>query len=189
MTVVLVGESASGKSSLAKLLSDRKPSFSRVVTYTTRPMRGGEQNHVDYHFISDEEFMKLKNDGFFVEFNQYRNWNYGTSIDLHSANNQVIVLTPAGARALLRKTQHDESVRKQIKIVYLSVDRRSRLLKCLERGDDIEEAYRRNLSDVGQFDAFDTEADYILENENYQWSVSILCDQLIDYIDRERKNV
>ena len=41
------------------------------------------------------------------------------------------------------------------------------MINILKRGDDIDEAYRRNLSDVGQFDGFADEADYVIENNNY----------------------
>lgn len=46
----------------------------------------------------------------------------------------------------------------------------TRLIKILERGDDIEEAYRRNLSDVGQFDGIKDEVDYVISNKGYSWS-------------------
>ena len=74
-----------------------------------------------------------------------------------------------------------------IRVVYLNVDRRSRLVNILKRGDNIEEAYRRSLSDVGQFDSFDKEADKTLYNENYVFSIDELCKILITYIEIERK--
>ena len=52
--------------------------------------------------------------------------------------------------------------------IYLDVPRRDRLMKCLSRQDNIEEAYRRSLSDVGQFDGIADEVDYILKNPNYE---------------------
>ena len=48
--------------------------------------------------------------------------------------------------------------------IYLYVDRRSRLINILARGDNIDEAYRRNLSDVGQFDEVIKEVDYVIDN-------------------------
>ncbi len=71
-------------------------------------------------------------------------------------------------------------------IVYLKVDRRSRLIKLLERGDDIEEAYRRSLSDVGQFDSFENEADFVLENKNYEYSIK---EEMIDLVQQINKRV
>ena len=69
----------------------------------------------------------------------------------------MAILTPAGLRALKR-------IGADVKSVYLYVDRRSRLISILTRGDDIDEAYRRNLSDVGQFDEVAEEVDYVIDN-------------------------
>ena len=67
MIVVLVGESASGKSTVAKILEQEQPNFSKVVTYTTRPMRDGEVDGIDYNFISNKKFNELVKQDFFVE--------------------------------------------------------------------------------------------------------------------------
>ena len=48
--VILVGASASGKSVVAKDMIKRY-GFSKVVTYTTRSIRVGEVNNIDYHFL------------------------------------------------------------------------------------------------------------------------------------------
>ena len=51
--------------------------------------------------------------------------------------------------------------------VYLYVDRPSRLIQSICRGDDIDEAYRRNLSDVGMYDGVMEEIDYIIDNTKF----------------------
>ena len=51
--------------------------------------------------------------------------------------------------------------------IYLNVDRKTRLMKMLERGDDIEEAYRRNLTDVGEFDGVSDEVDCVIRNHDF----------------------
>lgn len=159
--IVIVGESASGKSTLQNMFIRVNPEYKKVVTYTTRPMRSGEVDGVDYHFILKDQFDKLKNEGFFVEYNQYRDWMYGTAREDCSEENSVAVLNPPGMRALKRlgiKTLN----------VYLKVDRRSRMMTLLQRGDDIDEAYRRNLSDSGLFNGVDDEVDYIIDNAYYR---------------------
>lgn len=157
--LVIIGESASGKTTLQDaLINDSESDFKKVVTYTTRPMRKGEVNGKDYHFVSEDKFQQLIEDGFFVEHANYRNWSYGTAKkDCINAKDNVAILTPAGLRALKR-------IGADVKSVYLYVDRRSRLISILTRGDDIDEAYRRNLSDVGQFDEVAEEVDYVIDN-------------------------
>lgn len=162
--LVIVGESASGKSTLQNLIT-KEFNHNKIVTYTTRPIRAGEIDGFSYHYISDEEFLRLDSEGFFVETAEYNGWHYGTPFNECSDSNDVnAVLTPAGLRALKRKGIKTVSI-------YLKVDRRSRLIKILERGDNIEESYRRNLSDVGQFDSIEKEVDYVIDNSGYKKDV------------------
>lgn len=166
MIVIIVGESASGKSTLAAKFEEYSD-YTKVVTYTTRPPRAGEQNGIDYYFVTDDEFNQMVKDDKFVEHASYRGWQYGTAINFDKNNDKIIVLTPAGARAFRAYANKHPKLRLELYVFYLFVDRRSRLIKLLTRGDDIEEAYRRSLSDVGQFDAFEREADYVIYNEEY----------------------
>jgi len=177
MNVVLIGASASGKSTLQTMLIKREPCFKKVVTYTTRPPRDGEVNGVDYHYITNEEFDKLLNEGFFAEHNSYREWSYGTPKHelMNDNENHVIVLTPAGYRELKKNNIETLSI-------LIDVDRRSRLINNLKRGDNIEEAYRRSLSDVGQFDGVANEVDYIIDNSQYRYNEEEMLDILLDII-------
>ncbi len=186
MVVILVGASASGKSTLAKEFELHNPNFSRIVTYTTRPKRKGEINTIDYNFVSNETFEFMINQNVFIEHADYRGWHYGTAINFGKDENKIVVLTPAGARAFRRYANANPELGLNIFIVYLKVDRRSRLIKLLERGDDIEEAYRRSLSDVGQFDSFENEADFVLENKNYEYSIK---EEMIDLVQQINKRV
>lgn len=174
MILILVGESASGKSTLAKQFEKDNPNFSRIVTYTTRPKREGEIDTVDYHFINALAFDNMIKQGCFVEHASYRGWQYGTAINFGKDDDKIVVLTPAGARAFRRYAEAHPELNLDILVVYLNVDRRSRLIKMLQRGDDIEECTRRSLSDVGQFDSFENEADFTINNEKYINSVEDL---------------
>ena len=175
MVIVLVGASASGKSTLAKQFVENNPSFSRIVTYTTRPKREGEVDGIDYHFVSDEVFDSMIKRGSFVEHASYRDWKYGTAINFGNTENKIVVLTPAGARAFRKYAELNPDLELDIFVVYLQVDRRSRLIKILQRGDDLEEAYRRSLSDVGQFDGFENETDCVINNDKFEMNVDVLC--------------
>ena len=175
MIVILVGESASGKTSLANEFVKRNPSFDRVVTYTTRPKRINEIDGLDYHFITNEEFYEIEKQDLFIESATYNGWNYGTSkISFSPLRNYVVILTPAGMREFKKMYADDSNCR----TVYLCVDRRTRLIEILKRGDNIEEAYRRSLSDVGQFDNVWREVDIVLQNDRHERSVNDLCDEL-----------
>lgn len=171
--IILVGESASGKSSIEKVLSE-KYGFQKTVSYTTRPPRDSEIDGVDYHFITEDEYIEKFNSGYFVETGAYNGWFYGTTGDQYKGNT-VCVLTPHGLRQI-RKNFNEQD----IKAFYVKVPRRDRLIKILERGDDIEEAIRRNQSDVGQYDGIEDEVDFVLENRAYQKSPNELARKIME---------
>lgn len=165
--IVLVGESASGKTSVQKYLKEYYE-YKDIVSYTTRQPRDGEVDGVDYHFITVEQFKSLKEQSFFAETAVYNDWNYGVAKE-DCTDDKVAVLTPHGLRQVSKLTD--------INVVsfYISVPRRDRLIKILQRGDNIEEAYRRSLSDVGQFDGIEDEVDFVINNDGYKKSIAKLA--------------
>lgn len=172
--IILVGESASGKSSIEKNLVE-KYGFNKIVSYTTRPPREGEIEGIDYYYISKSEFHRLKEQGFFAEVGYYNGWYYGTAIK-DCTNDKVAVVTPHGLRQLRKIDNID------IFAIYVNVPRRDRLIKILQRGDNIEESYRRNLSDVGQFDGIQDEVDAVIENPNYSKSIQTMTEEVLNLI-------
>jgi guanylate kinase len=141
--IVLIGASASGKTEVAKSLI-KKHGFSKIVTYTTRPIRPTETNGIDYHFVTKEKFAKLKDDNFFLETAIYNNNCYGTpKNDL--GLNKVIILEPNGFKAI--KELNDSSI---ISFYILdSEDNRRRHM--LERGDDPIKVEERISNDRKEF--------------------------------------
>lgn len=178
MFVCLIGESGCGKSTTEKILRE-KYGYQKVVTCTTRPPRDGEVNGVNYHFLTDEEYDRRVENNLFIENASYRGWKYGTPKGSYDDGFFVIAVTPAGYRAI-----------KRAKIdcvgVYIKVDRRSRLICLLNRGDDIEEAYRRSLSDVGQFDSVDNEVDYVISNPGYYLTPCEVADMIASFVESHK---
>lgn len=170
--IVLIGESGSGKSSIEKILSE-KYGYKKTISYTTRPPRKGEINGVDYHFITKDEYADKFNSGYFVEAGAYNGWLYGTTEDQYD-NNTVCVLTPHGLRQIKKAVSADNIIS-----FYIKTSRRDRLIKILERGDDVDEAIRRNQSDVGQYDGIEDEVDFIIKNGDYVYSPDYLANLII----------
>lgn len=171
--VVIVGESASGKTSVAKYLENHY-GYERIVTYTTRSPREGEVDGVDYHFISDDEFDELYRKDFFAETAMYNGWCYGSAKEDYIGN-KIAVLTPRGLRAV-RKNGID------VDTFYLCVPRRDRLKMCLNRGDDVDEACRRSATDVGQFDGISDEVDMVLYNPAYSSTIPEIAKAIDTYV-------
>jgi len=106
MIITLSGMSTSGKTYLAKALSDM-PQFSKTVSVTTRPMREGEADGVDYHFVSTDEFKSLIDKGEFLEYEASHKAMYGTAAFeveriLAKGSSAVLVLEPEGVVSMER---------------------------------------------------------------------------------------
>jgi guanylate kinase len=76
--LVLSSPSGGGKTSIAKNLLQARDDLGYSVSATTRPMREGEREGVDYHFISRDEFLRRREAGEFVESATYGGNLYGT---------------------------------------------------------------------------------------------------------------
>ena len=84
MLVIISGPSGVGKDTIIEALRRRETADGRhddrfyVVTCTTRPPRNGEVDGIDYHFLSREEFLRMRAERGFLEANEvHRNW-YGS---------------------------------------------------------------------------------------------------------------
>src|SRR5437762_12053945 len=75
---VSTGPSGVGKGTLIRLLRERVPELALSVSATTRAPRAGEEDGVDYHFLSDAEFARRVEAGEFVEWAEYSGRRYGT---------------------------------------------------------------------------------------------------------------
>jgi guanylate kinase len=158
MLYVLVGESGSGKSRIQTRLM--QGGMQKVVTYTTRPIRPDEINHVDYHFVSEKEFKKeLLDKKILIEHAIYNDWHYGFTlegIDYHSKD-FVLVITPSGLTTLLKTVGP-----KDVMSIYLKVHERERLLRLTKRGDNIDEIFRRIMADRLDFKGIHHRVDVVV---------------------------
>lgn len=68
--IFIAGKTCSGKTRIVSELC-KKFGYKKIVTYTTRPIRNKEVDGIDYHFISEEEFEKKIEEGFFAEYKVY----------------------------------------------------------------------------------------------------------------------
>ena len=78
--LVILGPSGVGKDTLINKLKEKYPSiFYKLPSYTTRSMRKGEREGVDYFFISKEEFKKMEKEEKFFGIQEYNNNYYASN--------------------------------------------------------------------------------------------------------------
>ena len=131
----VMGKSSSGKDTVYKKLKEQYKEFRLIVPYTTRPIREGEKDGVEYYFVDPEQFRAMKEDGKVIESRSYNTkcgiWTYFTAddgqIDL-SAADYLLIGTLVSYRAL--RKYFGESY---IVPIYLEVEDGLRLVRALER--------------------------------------------------------
>ena len=67
----MMGKSSSGKDTLYKEVLKALPKLKTLVLYTTRPIREGEQEGIEYHFVTDEELERFEKAGKIIEERTY----------------------------------------------------------------------------------------------------------------------
>lgn len=141
--LVIVGSSASGKTKIVQELI-KTYHMEKLVTYTTRPMRIGEVDGKDYHFINKDEFEKKIKENFFIEYVEYNNNYYGTSFSDLSPN-KVVILEPQGLKHYLTVT------RNLVTVVFLKTSPEVLRIRMLNRGDNYDDVMRRVNNDQTVF--------------------------------------
>lgn len=76
---IISAPSGAGKTSLLKALVSKISNFSTAISSTTREIRSGETDGVDYHFVSIEKFLSMVQAGEFLEHAEVFGNFYGTS--------------------------------------------------------------------------------------------------------------
>ena len=178
--LILIGKTSSGKTLIKEKLTEK--GFAGITTYTSRPMRKGEQQDITYHFISEEDFKQKINEGFFAEWKSYITadgvWYYGTALeDLKNGEyNSVIILTPDGYRDVVNKLS------KKTIAIYIYANNTTIKKRLLKRGDDKNEAQRRLDHDNKDFKGIENEVDRIVYN-NYGTNINEVVQKILDFVE------
>lgn len=156
----IMGRSASGKDTIFKrLVQDETLNLKTVVSYTTRPMREGEREGVEYHFVSPQTLEKLRNEGQVIECRDYHTvhglWNYfmvdDGQIDFSGFRDSVIIGTLESYEKI-----REFFGKEHVIPIYIYVEDGLRLTRALEREKqqtvpDYAEMCRRFLADAEDF--------------------------------------
>jgi guanylate kinase len=153
---IWAGVSGSGKDYLMRqyLESYYGRNAERIVTYTTRPMRSKEINHIDYHFVTDDEFDVLKLTGKLIEQRNYHVadgsiWKYGTGYFVNEWCDEYCgVFDLTGIEAIIKAYPDAEVV---VNYVYCPADIRRKRAEKRDANFNLAEWERRLKADEEDF--------------------------------------
>ena len=155
----VMGKSASGKDTIySRLLENEKLSLKRIVPYTTRPMRDGEEDGKTYHFCDEAKVQKLDEMGKIIELREYNTvygiWKYFTvddgQIDL-AKGNYLLIGTLETYTKVVKYFGQDK-----VLPIYIEVEDGERLIRAIDREKQqkepkYEEMCRRFLANASDF--------------------------------------
>ena len=138
MLVILSGVSGAGKDTIKKELIKRMDNVISLPSFTSRQPRQGEEEGVQYHFITREEFLEKINNNEFYEYDLHHNNYYGTSRKLMNEkieSGKIIVkdIEVNGTENLIKILE------KETKVVpiFLRVEREELKRRLITRGDSL----------------------------------------------------
>ena len=170
---VISAPSGAGKTSLVSALLDRDEALSVSVSHTTRPMREGERDGVNYHFVTREAFEAMIARGDFLEHAEVFGNYYGTSQvwvreALAQGRDVILEIDWQGAEQVRRLMSGCVS----IFIVPPSADvLRNRLTG---RGTDAPEVVERRLREAAEECRHAVEFDYLVVNDAFEVALADL---------------
>lgn len=155
---VFLGKSASGKDTLFQKIMGKNPQLKHVVSYTTRPIRKGEIEGREYHFVKEDTLRRMEREHRIVECRSYRTvhgiWYYFTADDGQIDFEQ-------GDYCLISTLEGYEKIRdfyggERVEPIYIEVDDFERISRALAREKTqqvpcVAEVCRRFLADETDF--------------------------------------
>ena len=163
---VITAPSGAGKSSLIQAIMKEDPSLKLSISYTTRAPRPGEANGREYHFVDDATFVRMQQEGEFLESAQVHGYRYGTSKQvirdaLARGEDLILEIDWQGARQV--RSLHPDCV--GIFILPPSVEELERRMRA--RGQDSEAVIRRRLENAREELTHAEEFKYAIINKDF----------------------
>lgn len=159
MIYIIMGKSATGKDTVfAGLIKDEELNLTRIIPYTTRPVRAGEIEGEEYHFVDEAQLKEYISEGRVIERRQYNTvhgiWNYFTLDDNEDIKNggDFVMIATLEAFNKLKEYYGAECVTP----VYIETDDYERLRRAIDRESrqdlpSYEEVCRRYIADEYDF--------------------------------------
>lgn len=154
----MMGKSSSGKDTLFREILEEMPQLKTVTLYTTRPMREGEQDGVEYFFVAEDTLQSYEKQGKVIEQRAYETvhgiWRYATVDDGQEdlKHEDYLMIGTLESYEKMRSYYGEE----RIVPIYIEVEDGERLMRALKRERQQEtpryaEMCRRFLADTQDF--------------------------------------
>lgn len=181
----ITGPSGVGKTSLVNALVQSVPDLRLSISYTTRPPRDGERNGHDYHFVGDDQFQKMYDNGEFIECAEVFGHRYGTAqrwvkdVLLRECHDVILEIDWQGAKSIRERMPGSQG----IYILPPSVEKLKQRL--VRRKQDSAEAIRQRLSRAQHEMKYHVYSQYLMVNDNFETTLNHLQDIFLNSTGRD----
>ena len=189
--IYIMGKSASGKDTIAKLLKE-KLGVKNYVMYTTRPMRAGEQEGVDYFYTTEDKIEEYRNNGKLIESRTYQTvhgpWTYATVNDSQLEGDSDIIGLGTLESYVKVKKFFEEKGNESLLPVYIEIDEETRRKRAIKREEQQEnpkweEMERRLKADNIDFSEEKLKAAGVVESERFKnYDLDTCINEIVEYI-------
>ena len=167
--IIIAGPTAVGKDSAMNELMKMRPEIKPLISYTTRPIRPGEVDGVQYNFINEEQYALLGRTDLILSARTYYTiqngeeavWHYGAPFPSTKAD-YVTIVDHQGAKNIIKKIGKEN-----VLLIYLDAADETLETRCRMRGDEKAEYKRRLVDDRIQFLNIQEIHDFGLRSDDY----------------------
>lgn len=176
MNIILCGKSCVGKTSIQNYLCDNFR-YEKVITYTTRAKRDGEEDGVDYNFVSLDTFVKKYFSGELICVTNVNGNRYGISSEYANKDNYVFVLDGIGAADFSYETTKD------LLVILLTASDDIIAKRMEERSITEDKRVERNLDDAVSIEHLKyADVDTYIETVNNNGSIEEACTKILNAV-------
>jgi len=183
--IVISAPSGSGKTTLCSELQRRKPHIKFSVSCTTRPKREHEVDGVNYHFLSEQEFIEKVQNNEFIEFENVHGYFYGTlrkTLEDALTQQEMILFDVDVNGAMAIKSNYSDNTC-TIFILPPSLDDLKKRL--IQRGSETEERIDKRLERTAQEIEYKDKFDACIINDD----LAIAAEELNELITKQNEGV
>ena len=194
----IMGKSATGKDTVYKKIKE-EIDIQSYILYTTRPIREGEKEGVDYHFVINEQIEEYKQQGKVIESRTYNTvhgpWTYATIHD-EQLEQKGDILTVGTLESYKQIKEYFKDIKDtQVLPIYIAIDEQERRKRAMERESKQKEPKyaemeRRLKADNIDFSEENLKSAGITEKVTFfNYDLDSCVEKILNYIERTKTDI